>query len=649
MKRNFGTYKRAGAIFCIGFSIVAGGPARAGGAKGELSPAHIFQDRMVLQREIQVPVWGWADAGARVDVAFAGQLKSAVAGEDGYWRVNLDPLKASSKGEILTFSCGEKKIELKDVLVGEVWFCAGQSNMDWQLKKILERYPELEKRLGKTDFPTLRFIRYPVCVSAEPMADRHCFSRWEIAGDSAVQSSMALPFFFGRKLHSELNIPVGLVQVAVGGTTQTSWCPREVIDKIAAEEGSELTYGHLVKKGEERLATLAERSGKPFRNWDEFEKYQGGDKRKSAGYAMGYPCVLHNAQVHPFAPFSFRGVIWHQGEGGPTQEHAQRMKALVDSWRELFEHEFIYLWGGLSRHTNFSPPFQPVAGMTYRSRRNLQFLHAQKLFGYDGKSAFCDFYDLGNFNTHFGEKDKAGERFALAALNYAHAEPRVFTGPQMISSDVKPGEIQLKFMHSGSGLVYKPSIEGISGFVMESGGEWSWIEPVSVEKDTLVFRSDKITEDAVIYYGYHANPHETLFNMEGFPASIFSAPEQLLPRFSVSPRQNNPADLVAFDGEPDKSVHLNITHVRRDVYVFRVDSWAKEIGEAKRVLVRIPADWEGAAALHNGKAVVLSEITGGSGGQKTAKFSADVNGGPYVIYNKARGGEALAEADLTRF
>lgn len=576
----------------------------------ELKLAHVLQDRMVLQRGTPVPVWGWADAGSKVEVKFAGQKKSATTNKDGAWKVVLDALEASSDPRVLTASSGETTLKRKDVLVGEVWFCAGQSNMARTLSTDTGQYPRLRKHIGNANLPLVRFIRYGSRPSMKPRKDRAGEQTWQALGKKNVGACMSMPYFFARELRKELQVPIGLIQVAVSGTPQTAWAAREILDSVGPSYEADL------------------------RRWQ--EKYPG--KKIHARF----PTVLHNGQVHPIAPYAFRGLIWHQGESGPFGGHAERMKAIVDHWRKLFEQDFVYLWGALGRGTSTAPPLRPKVRLFYRSICNQQFLKAQKLFGYESNSAYVDFYHLGNNDTHWGMKHEGGRRFALAAMSLAYGKPRVFTGPQLIKHEVGPGRILLRFTRVGGGLVYRPSIDGISGFVLQNGERYFWIEPTVKGTDALEFKDERIKKNSNLFYAYSLNPHETLFNKDGFPASAF----QMKPGRAKSPDQKS-TPLVRIVKPGDAKVSLNCTHVRRNVIVIMVT--ARKGKGTNRVRVAIPKEWKGVAARHKDKPVELGEPVEGNDGYITVELSVATNADAYLIYNKAKEAEALAEADLKRF
>jgi hypothetical protein len=315
------------------------------------------------------------------------------------------------------------------------------------------------------------------------------------------------------------------------------------------------------------------------------------------------------------------------------------MVALIKQWRQLFGHDFYYLWGALGRGTNSAPPLQPVTVAHYRTGRNLQFLEAQRIFGYDGKERFVDFADLGNNETHWGQKQRGGERFAAAAMSLVYEKSMPYTGPQRISFARQPGEIRITYTHVGDGLVYKPSINGISGFILESGSTVKWIEPLVEGTDTLVFKDPEITETSNLFYGYHNNGHETLFNSVGLSASIM----QLVP--GNYPRAADPTPLVTLLKSGEKGVALHISHVRSQVIV--LSATLRKGSAVNRVAVLVPASWAQAAAQHQGKDIGVQTVERNN--QRFIELDVQTNAGPYVIYNTEMKDQALQQADLSRF
>ncbi len=618
----------------------------------EFRLAHVFQDQMILQRDMSVPIWGWAAAGTSVTVSFADQSLTCTANDKGYWRANLKPLAVSSEGQSLQVSAGDQRIERKNILVGEVWLCAGQSNMARTLGGEAAQYKPLKARIGEKNFPLVRFIRYGCYASEAPLQDMnpgvHGKAQWQAMDDKTAMDSMAMPFFMGRKLFKELNVPFGFIQVAVSGTTQTAWTEKNILNQVASQaEKRGLSYDILFKRSQDKLAKDKKHT---FKTWDEYKAVDAAWQQKPNGRWPGagqiiqnYPCVLFNGQIHPLAPFAFRGLMWHQGEGGPGEQHAERMLANITHWRQLFEHDFHYMYGALARNTSSPPPLDPACTLFYRSGRNIQFLKAQKLFGYDSNAAFVDFFDCGNIDTHWGEKDKSGERFAVAALSKFYGKPQPFTGPQMIDHKITDGEIRVTFTHVGDGLQYTPSIDGISGFVLVNGKDQSWIEPQIEGENILVFKDASIKASSNIFYAYWGNPHETLFNSVGHPASLF----QVQP--GNYPRMKNSRPLVKFIKKGDKGTKLNVSHVRRHAVVCRAyfNPYRKPADASNTLRFYLPKEWPKIVVQFENADVPVT--VSDDNGRRCIDVELKSNAGPILFFNADKKEEALESADLSRF
>jgi sialate O-acetylesterase len=258
----------------IGWIFLAGIAARA----GELQLADPFGTGMVLQRQTPVPVWGTAQPGTTVTVQFAGQSRSAKADASGRWRVQLGSLRASNQGQELTVTSGDAKVTLKDVLVGEVWICSGQSNMEWGIQLV----NNAQEEIAAADYPAIR-LRYVNKVKSPKPLTAITGSAWMVCSPPNIvngtqQGFSAVAYFFGRELNEKLNVPVGLIQSAWGATRIEPWTPPH------------------------------------------------GD--------------LYNAMIHPWAGFPIRGAVWYQGESncirGDGLLYAEKMNALIAGWRKAW-------------------------------------------------------------------------------------------------------------------------------------------------------------------------------------------------------------------------------------------------------------------------------------------------------------------------
>lgn len=616
-------------LFCV---LVGAIPA------AELRLAHLFQDHMVLQADLPVPIWGWAEPGSTVQVRFATQEQSATGDDSGRWEVRLAAMPSDGRGQTLEVRCGDATLVRQDVVVGEVWLCTGQSNMARDLRTEAGQYPPLAARLGDHDLPQIRFIRYPQAPSDTPREEIDPVTQgnaaWTVCSPETAPSSMASPYFFARRLHAELGVPVGLIQVAVSGTTQTAWCAPEVLDACAAANPRDsITYAAALRQAEAALT----RNKSTFPNWDAFRAADQAWRANPVGRRpldmtiANFPGVLYHSQIHPLAPFVFRGAMWNQGEGGPMEAYGSRLHAMVTQWRQRFGHDFHFLVSSLGRSTTATPPLQPDVALFYRSAVNAQLRAAQQAFADSG--TWVDIADLGNTDTHWGQKDVAGHRYADAALARVYGKPRAFSGPLLDTVEHQAGRIQLRFTRTDGGLVYAPSIDGISGFVLEVDGAKHWLAPSAVTDDTLTFADERITADAQLAYGYHPNPHETLHNGAGYPASMFRIGSGNVPMSSKSP-----SFLRLTAKSPAK---LHIAQVRaQSVVVSAVQSRGK--GEVD-VSFQAPKDWAGLRLVQGNRDEIVP-LTTGTDDMRSAVLKLTINAEPVVLCDTAADPSAVDAA-----
>jgi sialate O-acetylesterase len=348
--------------------------------------------------------------------------------------------------------------------------------------------------------------------------------------------------------------------------------------------------------------------------------------------------VLYNTRIHPLAPFAIRGVIWHQGEAGPGGPYGDRLVAMVRQWRTLFGQDFDFIWGTLSRSTTVAPPLEPIRSSFYRSGTNRSIRGAISGFGDDKRVAMVELYDLGNEETHFLQKNEMGRRYALAALALSHGQPVLYSGPRMVETNIQGDRATVRFDLVGEGLVFRPSINGISGvYLRAKDGTARWGNVKIIDKSTMEVSHPDIKAIETIAYAEANNPHETLFNNEGFPASPFL----------VNPTNTkDPAakfQLVAFDDKP-KDVQFQIAHVRRDGYVLQLKPDNRGKPGPATLLAYIPSEWKGYEVEIGAKPVSVKETK--QDGQTFVSFQADVDLKWIIVAEK---GKAESFRKVNRF
>ena len=368
--RTIVTLGLATGLFCL-----SGFTARA------LNLPRIFSDNMVLQRDLPVKVWGWADAGQQVEVAFAGQKKTAQADPAGRWMVTLEAMKASADPAALTVSADGQKITFKNVLVGEVWICSGQSNMEWTMGGT----HNAKEAIAAASFPMIR--QFKVKLTTHPKPQKDLQGEWTVCSPATAGNFTAVGYHFGLPLHRKLNVPIGLINTSWGGTRIEPWTDpegfavspklKDIAAMVANAEGAyrkELAnrldqIEGWVRQGREALANGRDVPPMPA-------------LPEHALSRPDRPTAIYNAMVAPIISYGIRGAIWYQGESnnGEGMLYLEKMKALISSWRRLWgEGDFPFLYVQLApyRYNNPEAPARHLGGARGRP------LHPQHRHGRD--------------------------------------------------------------------------------------------------------------------------------------------------------------------------------------------------------------------------------------------------------------------------
>jgi sialate O-acetylesterase len=454
---------------------------------------------MVLQAGLAAPVWGSAEAGAEVRVRIAGQSKSARAGADGRWSLKLDPIPAGGPHELVVE--GEPAVVVRDVLVGEVWICSGQSNMEWNVNS--SRDAETEKAAAQ--YPTIRLFTVPRRSSGEPQND--VVGAWKPCSPETVGSFSAVAYFFGRELARELQVPVGLIHSSWGGTAAELWTRREALEKDEALRPLVDGYADRVKRWEEATA----------KHKESVEKARAAGKQppRAPGKPMA-PSSLYNGMISPLVPYGIRGAIWYQGEAnaGRAKQYETLFPALIRNWRQDWgQGEFPF---GFVQLANFMKREEQPGESDWAELRDAQL--KTLALPNTGMAVTIDVGDAADI--HPKNKQEVGKRLALWAQAKVYRRDRVYSGPIFESSKVEGSKIRLGFKHAGSGLAASGGGR-LRGFaVAGEDRRWVWADAV-IEGTEVVVSSPSVPQPAAVRYGWANNPDCTLVNREGLPASPF--------------------------------------------------------------------------------------------------------------------------------
>lgn len=447
-------------------------------AWAEIKLPSIFSDNMVLQREKPVPVWGWDDPSTEVTVVLDDDKATATADEDGRWLVKLPAQKAG--GPVSVTVEGTNSVTLKNVLIGEVWLCSGQSNMEWPVAKA----KNAEQEIAAADHPRLRHIKIPHVPAAEPQRDVPS-KGWEVCAPETVSSFTAVGYFFGRHLQKELDVPIGLIGSNWGGTRIEPWTPPTGFKQVPA------------------LKDFADKL-------DEFPTVKDGKVNHQS------PLALYNGMIHPLVPYAIRGAIWYQGESnnGEGMLYHEKMKALIAGWRSVWDDQDMPFYYVQLAPFNYTRKGDPTAlpGIWEAQLETLAVPH----------TGMAVTVDIGNTSDiHPRNKQDVGKRLGLWALakTYGH-EDLVYSGPLYKSMEVVDGKIRVAFDHVDGGLVSRDG-EPLTHFKI-AGEDKEFVDATAkIDGDTVLVSAEDVDHPVAVRYAWHEEAEPNLANQAGLPASPF--------------------------------------------------------------------------------------------------------------------------------
>lgn len=441
---------------------------------------NIFAHHMVLQREQPVPIFGTAAPAETITVSFQNQQVQTRADASGKWKVLLRPMKANSIGQTLCIS-GENTIALQDVLVGEVWLCSGQSNMEYQMRKIAKEKAPLKgnyhpkQELKEAHNPNLRIFLVRRKFLAKPDGK---YEGWALAQDSALSQFSAPAYFFGKKLQEELKVPVGIIAAAVSGSRIEPW--------FAEEYWNSSTYLKNIPK-------------------------------------TGDPGKFYPLMIEPLAPYAIRGFIWYQGESNvflqENLSYTYKMKALIENWRQLWHKPDMPFY--FTQIAPFNYSLDEKGQVRMATTVLPEFREAQDLvlqLPHTARIVTTDLVDHVN-DLHPNYKWEVGRRYALKALKYVYKKDVIADGPEFNSVTCKGNQVILKFNHA-EGL---KSADGKPLDLFEIAGDDGIFHPVSarIEHNRIVLSTTGHPKVRQVRFAWDEAAQPNLVNTAGLPAAPF--------------------------------------------------------------------------------------------------------------------------------
>jgi len=480
-------------------------------AQADVTLPNVIGSNMVLQRDIPLNIWGWATPGEKVTVTLGDAKVDATANDAGEWKAKLPPQKSGGAPLEMTVA-GKNTIKLTNILIGEVWVGSGQSNMEWSVSN--SNNPKEE--IAGANFPKIRLFLVSLVPSGEPARDVN--ASWKECSPATVPSFSAVLYFFGRDIHKELDVPVGLIATSWGGTRIEPWIPPAGF----ASEKDLKGEGENVAKVQAAYQQAVKTQLPAFKAW-----LESAEKSATAGQPIapppslpkhplnsnGQPTGLYNGMVHPIAPFGIRGALWYQGESnlGQGMKYYTLMRGLVQGWREVWgQGEFPFLFTQLAPY-KYGAKETALPEIWEAQTASLQIPNT-------GMAVLTDITNL--TDIHPRNKQDVGKRLARWALNKTYGKTDVVvSGPLYDSKVVEEGRIKIKFKHA-EGMKARDD-KPLTWFAIAGDDKLFVQAEATIEGDTIVVQSPKVPKPLAVRFGWHQLAEPNLVNKAGLPASPF--------------------------------------------------------------------------------------------------------------------------------
>jgi len=480
----------------------------------------IFNHDMVLQRDLKAPIWGWAESGEAIEISFGEKTLKTTADAKGNWKVEIGPLSANSQGQKLSIK-GKNLITLTNVLIGDVWICSGQSNMEWSVSGSDE--PTKAAALSKKGNLNIRLFRVPNHIQAvSPLADVQ--GEWTTCNDvNQINNFSSVGFAFGHSLESELAIPIGLIDTSWGGTAIESWIPAEGYQQIG-EPLPEINMAQLEAAKNDMKQTVA--------NLDAW-KLKAAMAEKN-GLSLPSPTVpqvshhskngIYNAMVAGMTPFAVKGAIWYQGEsnrGRAYPDYFNKLKALIGGWRKMFTSEKLSFYIVQIAPYDYnrkqrSEKDQILCDTIWRT----QFRAAEEI----ENCAIIPVHDTieGNVSDiHPKNKLTVGQRLAALALKHDYGKSVITTGPVFDKAVVEGSKIIVHFKHVDLGLTTN-DVKELKDFEVSMDGKTFSPAKAMIEGSTVVVQSESVATPKFVRMGWNEISIPNLADKNGWPARQFT-------------------------------------------------------------------------------------------------------------------------------
>jgi sialate O-acetylesterase len=473
--------------------------------RADVSVPNIFGDHMVLQQKQQNKVWGKADPGEKIQVIIEGQTKETTAGDEGMWSVMLDPIPVGGPYKLVIE--GNNKIEIDDVLVGEVWICSGQSNMEWRIDDTND--PDLVK--AAANYPEIRMVNFPNVGSQEPVWT-HPDANWIVCSPESVGQFSAVGYFFGRQLYNTLGVPIGLINNAWGGSAADAWVNRDLLEADEDYAPTLERWQGIVERFEE-LSSKAELSEENSSELDELKGQIGGNQR---------PANIYNGVLKSHLGYGIQGVIWYQGEANASRAYQYRdlFPMMIQNWRDEWgEGDFPFYWVQLA---DFMAEKEEPSESEWAELREAQTMTLDKLSNV-GQAVIIDVGE--GKDIHPRNKLIPGQRLARWALAKVYGLDIAYQSPTYAGMEKKDGSIILSFEHVDGGWRPFDVREPVGFTIAGDDGDFVNAQAVILEDGKIEVSSGEVEDPVAVRYAWADNPVCNMFDMVGLPLTPFRTDE----------------------------------------------------------------------------------------------------------------------------
>ena len=476
---------------------------------GEVSLPNIFGDHMVLQRDQDNPIWGTASPGEVVSVSISEQNHTTVADRQGKWRLLLSPLQAGGPHTLKIK--GQNTLYFEDVLIGEVWFCSGQSNMEWAVSNI--NHSEVE--LATASNPQIRLIT--IAKNGAQIPQDNIEGQWTAATPQSVSNFSAVGFLFGKRLQSALNVPIGLIDNAWGGSAAEAWVPREVLQQNGA-------FDDYIKTMDERCSKYTDeihaKKLSDFKAWEAAGKPEPrlrwpNDVRNG----QHRPANIYNGMLHPLIGYGIKGVIWYQGESNASrsEQYRQLFPLMISTWRDLWKQgDFPFYWAQLTYFQKEAT--DPNADSWWARLREAQTM--TRSLPNTGEAVIIDVGE--GRDIHPRDKQTVADRLVRHALSKDYGFDMASDSPQFTSMELDGNSAIVTFDSVSLAGLRAFDVNEVRGFrIAGEDREFFWADAQIIGKNRIKVFSDSVINPVAVRYAWADNPVANLEDRNGLPVTPF--------------------------------------------------------------------------------------------------------------------------------